>query len=310
MSGFTQIGKSAFAHSGEEFSVSESRKLPHRSISPKMAEFTMSEDEDTVQKYGDHVLTPGHDDTVANHFGTLTVRLAELAVLRYLHAGDALPVVLDTLSESALAAANYFRLVTVDNNNQVQYEWRESVFSVRPSPRRINATDPLTLHMALMAALISGNGEQLSYLSGIPSNTYVYGDAPDLSALRAMVMQSLCRQDERQNDELLDVLRNNIAPGQRLDTKLFHAECVAMLSLAGADTSELLTSVEEHLSVHKKLYDNDRRDMRWSILGLVSMPTLAIMILAQQRGISIDVANDYVPLDLLTASLDRQSSIV
>ena len=189
---------------------------------------------------------------------------------------------------------------------RVQYDWRDRACSINPPRIRYRATDPATLEFALYAALIGANNEALRFLVSLDQELFAADEQPIQPSLRVMAIQSLCGNVDHDRVELIDLLSEQSVPGRDLDTKFSHAVNRLVLALLETDFDALSRRIDECLTVHEELFDNDRNNMRCSILGLVSIKVLAALIIGHRHGKTLQVTNHYVPDEWMAAALKRQ----
>ena len=281
----------------------ESRKLPHKTFSAEMGEYMVDANAKQIDEYSAHVVTQGNEDTVASFFATLTNLLVENAIVRHFMTDDTPEQVLELYSESANAAANFFEL-KLNPGKQLRYEWRNQSCEIAVPEKISGHTEYSILWQGITSALIAGNLDKLKFLVRVPLDTRNAGIGP--FDLRVMVLQSLCRGDEKSQAELINTLRG-LEPTRNLDSKSVHSKDQMMLALCENDPAEISDAVTKCLSAHARFYDSNGRNMRFNVHGLIASDVLAMLVLARIRRIRFgtDIKDGYIPRELLDASQSR-----
>jgi hypothetical protein len=207
------------------------------------------------------------------------------------------------LKKSSLAACNYFKLIS-NRGKEIQYTWEGEVLTKVYESARIHHTAGSTLDLGLKAAIISQQNKNIEYLSNMDL-THIGLDRTDNAfILSILAIQSLCGGGQKNHKVYFDAIEKLPAPSKNLDAKLLYSQCKTLLALEKKDANSLAKLIDENLSIHKRMYDNDARNMRYNPFGLMSIHNLVLLILANKKGMSVEVSNPYIPDELLKASND------
>jgi len=283
--------------------MSTPRNLPHKSTDPTFALEVLKMDMDNLVKRYEYVLNPENSgDTIANYFETLTTKIFQTAISRFFLEGMSSNDFIEMLKESSLAACNYFKLIT-NRGKEIQYTWEGEVLTKVYESTRIHHTAGSTLDLGLKAAIISQQKRHIECLSNIDLTHIGLHRKDSAFDLRALALQLLCGGGQKNHKVFFDAIEKLPSPSKNLDAKLMYSDCKTLLALEKKDTILLAELIDENLSIHKKMYDNDARNMRYNLFGLMSIHNLVTLILANKKGMSVEVSNPYIPHELLTASI-------
>lgn len=269
-----------------------------------MADYVLKSWSDSVAEYTDRVLSGDHHGALIGQFRGLTRYLSELAVVRYFQAGASAEDTLTLLDQAALASVNLFKLID-RNTDTVEFEWHGETLTA-PAFESVNTLLTSDLSQALLLARISGNGDYMKSLTDFEIDVYEPHMPPDhVSVLHRQYMQCLFSDADAEAAELREILTPHIPNNNNPDIVYGAANQRVMFALLDNDAKQLTRAIEQQLAAHREMYDTDRNNNRGHILGLMSLRVLACTIEAHRRNMDIQIANPYVPEDILAAALSR-----
>ncbi|MDD7887342.1 hypothetical protein [Flavivirga sp. 57AJ16] len=281
--------------------MSTPRKTPHKSCGIEGLKIELDflyEDYEYVKNQ------ENSGDTIANYFESLTSKIFELAIGRYYLEGICTDDFMEMLKKSSLAACNYFKLIT-NKGKEIQYNWEGGCYSAIYKDERIHHTADSILNCGLKAAIITNQNQEIEYLSNIDLSNIVVKNMLTGGAysLRTLALQLLCSRNIKQGTECFDTIEKLPPPSRNLDAKLIDSECKILLALEKKHFDKLPKLIDDNLIIHKKMYDNDSRNLRYNYFGLISIHNLASLILARKKQMILGIKNQYIPSDLFEASI-------
>jgi len=287
------------------------RKLPHKSIDPKFGLEVLYMDMDALKKNDKTVINPEIDgEVIVNHFESLTRKIFREAIARFFFEGISPDQFLEMMKKSSLAASNYFRLITNTNKErEISYQWEGKDMLIKHVEERIQHTADCTLNMGLTAAILSNQTQDIEYLSNIDLSNLGPNMYPHAFILRTLALQAICNDNKKQLGKYLEAIEKLPSPNRNLDAKLIDSECKSLFALGKGDFDQLIKCMEDNLRKHKKMYDNDSRNMRYNYFGFISVFNIAVLIMANKRGATINLKNQYMPEELLKASLKAFNNV-
>ena len=287
--------------------MSEPRSTPHRGRTPALQEVILEGRVEQFESLFPVPLSGNNDDNLATVFNGLLTTASELASLRYFYSGAPADAVVDLIATASLAAANAFRMLGVESD-PVQFEWDGQTRSVPavPHPDLLIASK---VQFGLVCAILAGRQGDIDLLGRLPEEAYTHPqiEQNESTLNYTRYFQLLARGVDEGLVDLQSRLKGQLDRKNDVESKYSYSKYVMYLAIAEGDPVLLKTQVEAHLAAHKKMYDSNRGNMRNVALGYYSMNAMAVIVLAQQRGMDISVSNDYIPVDLLEEILGRAS---
>ncbi|MDN5204301.1 Imm49 family immunity protein [Fulvivirgaceae bacterium BMA10] len=279
------------------------RKLPHKSVNPEFGLEVLKMDMEYLNKCYDYVLDQENSgDTIANHFESLTSKIFETAIARFFLEGISPDDFMEMLRKSSLAACNYFKLIT-NQGREILYDWEGERCEVIYESDRIHHMADSTLNMGLRAAIIANQNQEIEYLSNVNLSNLGLHMSNGAFTLRTAALQLLCNGNQKKYKVYFDAIEKLSPPSRNLDAKLMDSECKILLGLEKNSLSQLPQLMNDNLIIHKKMYDNDARNLRYNYFGLISTFNLTSLILAHKKRMALDVKSPYIPEELLKASI-------
>lgn len=273
------------------------RELPHKSIDADFGLTLLEMDKKQLQRAYEHILNPENGgDTIVNQFELLTSKIFQVAIARFFWEGISAEDFKEMLGKSALAACNYFRLIT-NKGKEIQLHWEGESRSVLYQGDRVHHTADHKFNMGFKAAILADQHQEIEYLSDLDLFNLGLQLSYNPFTLRMVALQSLCKG--RKNDAYFDAIEKFPKPNRKLNEQILDSECKILLALEKEDSGQLHEHIDRHLVLHKKMYDNDVKDMRRNYFGLMSIPVLTVLVLAGKRDMMVEVDNPYLPKTLL-----------
>ncbi len=289
--------------------MADAPALPHKTVSMEVADYLLSSNSEFIQNASKLALSGENDENLAIQFNTFFQRMAEFGSQRYFFAGATAGQFLDLIGDSALACANMFRMLGIDGS-PVEIEW-DGVKRTVPATRHIDLQNSIKVEGGLKYALLSGQSDELTFLAGLDERHHTHEQIVQTPFALAFTkyLQCLYGGDDEAASELQRALKDRIEDGSDPDSRSYWARCRAFLAVPDRNPEQLTGLIEDLLAKHKKLFDSGRNNMRNRVLGFVALDAMAVIVLARQRGVLVDIENAYLPKDLLQAAIERSAAI-
>ena len=285
-------------------------RTPSHDFGERAAAYELDALPKQIEESTQRVLSGELDDNLVVIFDTLAKNTAELGCLRYFYAGATTEETLDCFAQSALATSNMFRLLGTDDAASVNITWADTQRTV-PKLSQIDLHNSIKIPFGLSMALLSGQADELAIIASIERQQYVH---PQITQHEFILQYTQYLQllflDSNGAKPLKAQLQDQVAKAysqQDPDSIYLRAKCDLFLALPESESEQLVSLLENLLNKHQALFDSERNNMRWNILGLISTDALAAAVIANRLGYNLQSVSPYIPRELLAAAIDRNS---